>query len=307
MENVIIIGSGPAGLTASIYLARARLNPLVLAGITWGGQLMTTTEVENFPGFPDGILGPDLMMNMYKQAEKFGSKILMENATSIESLAKEDGQRFFRVHSYDKYWDTKSVIIATGASPRKLGIPGEDKFWAKGVSSCATCDGAFFREKDVVVVGGGDSAMEEANFLTKFASKVYLIHRKSEFRASKIMQEKIEKNNKIQRIMNTEVREIFGDQKVSGIKIFNNITQEESELMCDGFFLAIGHIPITDFLGDYIELDDNGYIKSENGVRTNVDGIFVAGDVEDHKYKQAITAAGAGCKAALEVEKWLSK
>lgn len=300
-SEIIIIGSGPAGLTAAIYAARANLNPILIAGTTWGGQLMTTTEVENFPGFIDGILGPDLMTRMLKQAEKFGTKVVYEDATKIEK------NNSFTVYTYQNSYKSKSVIIATGATPKKLGIKGEEQFWAKGVSTCATCDGAFFKGKTVAVVGGGDSAMEESTFLTRFASKVYIIHRKNEFRASKFMQEKVKSNPKIEIIFNTEVKEILGENTVKKLLLQNSINGESSELEVDGVFLAIGHIPVTDFIKKEIELDQNGYIKAINGVKTNIEGVFVAGDVEDFRYKQAITAAGAGCKAALEAEKWLSE
>lgn len=305
MENkydLIIIGSGPAGLTASIYAGRARLNTLVIGGIVFGGQLMTTTEVENFPGFPTGIMGPELMQNMLKQAERFGSKIIFENANSIilngnlKTVLTDSGE-----------FEANSIIISTGATPKTLNIPGEKEFWAKGVSSCATCDGAFFKEKVVAVVGGGDSAIEEATFLTRFAKKVYLIHRREEFRASKIMQEKISSNSKIETILNTEIREIIGDEKVKSLKIFNNKQNSESTLEVDGLFLAIGHTPVTSFLPKEIELRENGYIKSDDGVHTSIDGIFVAGDVEDYIYRQAITASGAGCKAAMIAEKFLAE
>jgi thioredoxin reductase (NADPH) len=300
MNEVIIIGSGPAGLTAAIYAARARLNPILFAGYTYGGQLMTTTEVENFPGFPDGIMGPELMGNMIKQAEKFGTVIKYENANKVEFTNEKK-----KVLADSGEYEAKSVIIATGATPKKLGIPGEDSFWAKGVSSCATCDGAFYRDLIVAVIGGGDSAVEEATFLTRFASKVYLIHRRDELRASRIMQERLKNDTKVEILFNTEVKEVVGDNFVTGLKIFNNKENLESELKVDGMFLAIGHTPITNYLNSQLELNAEGYIKSPDGVHTSVDGVFVAGDVEDYTYRQAITAAGAGCKAALSAEKWL--
>lgn len=306
MENLIIIGSGPAGLTAAIYAARARLKPLLLAGQVWGGQLMTTTDVENFPGFPDGIQGPELMQNMLKQAERFETQVKYEDVTGVD-LAGE----IKKVYVGDKEYQSKAVIIASGAVPRKLGIPGEDRLWGKGVSSCATCDGAFFRNQVVAVVGGGDSAMEEASFLTRFASKVYVIHRRDELRASKIMQERVLNNPMIEVLFNTEIQEICGENEVEYLKIFNNKTDETSDLKIDqlavqGYFLAIGHEPKTDVFGEQIDLDDKKYVASTDGVHTNVDGVFVAGDVEDHEYRQAITAAGAGCKAAIAAERWLS-
>lgn len=299
-KKVVIIGSGPAGLTAAIYAARADLNPLVIAGTTWGGQLMNTTEIENFPGFVNGILGPELMNNMVEQAKRFGAEFVFENATQV--ICEVDKKI---VKTYENEYETDAVIIATGATPRKLGIPGEDKFYGKGVSTCATCDAAFFKDKVVAVIGGGDSAMEESTFLTRFAKKVYLIHRRDEFRASPIMIERAVKNPKIEILYNTEVKEVNGDLKVKSITLFNNQTNETSDLEIDGMFLAIGHIPVTDYLGKDIELTEDGYVKSTDGVHTSIIGVFVAGDVEDHKYRQAITAAGAGCKAALEAQKWL--
>ncbi len=300
MKDLIIIGSGPAGLTAAIYAARAKLSPLVIAGTLWGGQLMTTTEVENFPGFPDGIQGPELMQRMLDQAMKFGSEILYEDVIKVE--LKSDVKK---VYTHQKMFESKSVIISSGAMPRKLGIPGESEFWSKGVSSCATCDGAFYKGKQVAVIGGGDSAMEEAIFLTKFASKVYIIHRRDQFRASKIMVDKAASNEKIQFIFNTEVKEILGNQFVEKIKIYNNQENTESILDVDGVFLAIGHIPMTSFLNEELALDEGGYIKVINEVYTDVPGVFIAGDVQDHVFRQAITAAGSGCKAAIACERWL--
>lgn len=299
-RKLIIIGSGPAGLTAAIYAARADLNPLVIAGITWGGQLMNTTEVENFPGFIEGIKGPDLMNNMMEQAKRFGTEIIFENATQIIK-----NEHSILVKTYENEYEADAVILATGATPKLLGIPGEDKFYGRGVSTCATCDAAFYKEKVVAVVGGGDSAMEDATFLTRFASKVYLIHRREEFRASPIMVHRALNNSKIEVLYNTIPQEVQGDTKVTGLKVLNNKTNTESELIVDGVFLAIGHIPVTDYLEKQIDLTEEGYVKSEDGVHTSMEGIFVAGDVEDHKYRQAITASGAGCKAALVAQKWL--
>lgn len=300
IHEVIIVGSGPAGLTAALYTARARLEPVVIAGSVWGGQLMTTTIVENYPGFPEGINGPDLMQNMRTQAEHFGAMILNEDVTKV-SLDKEIKE----VYVGEKLYRAKTVIIATGASPRLLNIPGENEYWAKGVSSCATCDGAFFRNKVVAVVGGGDSAIEEASFLTRFASKVYVIHRREEFRASKIMQERLTTDPKIEVILNTEIKEVLGGNTVGSLKLFNNVTKVESELPVDGLFLAIGHIPNTAFLDEQLELNPEKYLIAEHGVYTGIEGVFVAGDVEDHMFRQAITAAGAGCKAAIVAERWL--
>jgi len=301
-NEVIIIGSGPSGLTAAIYTARAELKPLVIAGTTSGGQLMTTTKVENFPGFPEGIMGPQLMLDMIKQAEKFGATILPTDITKVDFSKK-----IKKVFVGDKEYEAKAVIIATGSSPRTLGIESEKKFWGRGVSTCATCDGAFYKEKVVAVVGGGDSATEEASFLTKFASKVYVIVRTDKFKASKIMQDRIKTNEKIEILFNTEIKEVLGEQLVNGLRIFNNKTKQESKLTVDGMFLAIGHLPNTQIFKDQVELDHLGYISvmENTNTFTSVAGVFVAGDVKDHNYRQAITAAGSGCMAAIDVEKWL--
>lgn len=300
LRKLIIIGSGPAGLTAAIYAARADLKPLVIAGVTWGGQLMNTTDIENFPGFIEGIAGPELMNNMLEQAKRFGAEIVYENTTQVIDNGKSK-----TVKTYENEYQAESVILATGATPRMLGIEGESKFYGKGVSTCATCDAAFYRNKVVAVVGGGDSAMEESTFLTRFASKVYLIHRRDEFRASPIMTKRALSNPKIEVIYNTHVLEVKGEKNVDSLVLKNVLDGTQSELQVDGLFLAIGHIPVTDFLNNSIELTDEGYVKSNDGTSTSIKGIFVAGDVEDHKYRQAITAAGAGCKAALEAQKWL--
>lgn len=299
-RKLIIVGSGPAGLTAAIYAARADLNPLVIAGVTWGGQLMNTTEVENFPGFIEGIKGPDLMSNMLEQAKRFGAEIIYENATQV--IDKGDSKV---VKTYENEYESDAVILATGATPRLLNVPGETKFYGRGVSTCATCDAAFYKEKTVAVIGGGDSAMEDATFLTRFATKVYLVHRREEFRASPIMVHRALNNPKIEVLYNSQVESIEGELKVSTLNLRNNKTNEKTSLKVDGIFLAIGHIPVTDFLGNTIELTEEGYIKSSDGVHTSMQGVFVAGDVEDHKYRQAITAAGAGCRAALDAQKWL--
>lgn len=300
MEKLIIIGSGPAGLTAAIYSARADIKPIVFAGEQFGGQLMSTTDIENFPGFPTGIPGPELMMNMIKQAERFGAVIKYQTITKVELEGKVK-----KVYSGEEVFEAASIIIATGAIPRKLNIPGEKEFWGKGVSTCATCDAAFYREKIVAVAGGGDSAMEEANFLTKFANKVYLIHRRDAFKASKIMQERVLKNPKIEIIWNTEIKEVVGGDKVTHLKLTNTVENKNSDLEVDGIFLAIGHIPNTDYLNGQLELDELGFIKAKDHTKTNIEGVFVAGDVHDHHYKQAITAAGMGCMASIDVEKWL--
>jgi thioredoxin reductase (NADPH) len=303
MENVIIIGSGPAGLTAAIYAARANLNPLVIAGYQSGGQLMLTTEVENFPGFVEGIMGPELMMNMRSQAERFGARFVDKDVTGVDF----SDTHHKKIIAGDETFEAKTVIIATGASARWLDVPGETDFRGRGVSTCATCDGAFFRNKVIAVVGGGDSAMEEANFLTRFASKLYLIHRRNEFRASKIMQDRVMNNPKIEVVYNSVVAEVQGEQSVKNVKLENTETHEISDLAIDGLFIAIGHDPNTKFLAGQIELDEKGYVvtKGEFGTQTSVDGVFVAGDVFDVRYRQAITAAGSGCKAALDAEKYL--
>jgi thioredoxin reductase (NADPH) len=302
-EKVIIIGSGPAGLTAGIYTARAMLSPLLLAGSAMGGQLMTTTDVENFPGFPEGILGPELMQRMLQQAERFGTRILYEDAVRVN----------LREHPFTVETSTGNVfrclalIIATGASPRRLGLPSEEKFFGRGVSTCATCDGWFYRDKVVCVIGGGDSAMEEALYLTHHASKVYVIHRRDQLRASKIMQERAFKNPKIEFIWNTVVTEILGDQTVTGVRLKNVKTGEESELPLDGVFLAIGHEPNTKLFEGQLELDERGYIVVDRYQRTSVPGVFAAGDCHDHTFRQAITAAGFGCAAAIMAERWLGE
>ena len=299
-NKVIIIGSGPAGLTAALYTARANLQPLVITGVEWGGQLMLTSEVENYPGFVNGINGPDLMDIMKKQAEKFGTEFISGNVTSVDF-----NTRPFQVFVGDKKFEASSVIIATGASTKWIGLDSEQKFIGKGVSSCATCDGFFFKDKDIAVVGGGDSAMEEALFLTKFANTVKIIHRRDKLRASKIMQERAINNDKIEFVWDSEVVEVLGDDKVKGIKIQNTKNKETSEIELDGLFVAIGHTPNTDFLKGQINLDELGYVVKQDGTRTNIDGVFVAGDVHDFRYRQAVTAAGHGCEAAMDVEKYL--
>jgi thioredoxin reductase (NADPH) len=301
MYDVIIIGSGPAGLTAAIYTTRADLKTLVIAGGKWGGQLMLTTLVENFPGFVQGIQGPDLMQNMRKQAEHFGAEFLDE-----EFESGDFSQKPFKVIANSKTFEGKSVIIATGADTKWLGVKGEVEKIGRGVSSCAPCDGVFFRDKHVIVVGGGDSAMEEALVLTKFASSVTVIHRRDSLRASQIMQERAKKNPKIKFIFNTEIKEVIGDSHVEGVILKNNKTQKEEQMHIDGVFVAIGHMPNTSKFKD-IELDEAGFIKVHNHFLTNKEGVFVAGDVHDAHYKQAITAAGYGCAAALEAEKWLEE
>lgn len=300
MERLIIIGSGPAGLTAAIYAARANLRPLVLAGGMYGGQLMLTTEVENFPGFPDGIMGPDLMIKFREQAERFGARIENVDATGVDF-----GKRPLVVRSASHEYEAQSVIVATGASARWLGIPGEERLRGRGVSTCATCDGAFFRDRHIVVVGGGDSAMEEALFLTRFGSKVTVIHRREGLRASKIMADRAIAHPKIEFIWNTVAEEAIGAETLQALKLRNLETGECSQFKADALFIAIGHDPNTAIFKGHLDLDRAGYILSPDGTSTNVDGVFVAGDVFDIRYKQAITAAGLGCRAAMDAEKYL--
>jgi thioredoxin reductase (NADPH) len=300
--KVVIIGSGPAGLTAAVYAARANLNPVVFAGHMYGGQLMLTTEVENYPGFPEGILGPELMENFRQQAERFGAQIHNVDVTEVDFR-----RRPLVVRTAEEEYTADSVIVATGASARWLNIPGEARLRGRGVSTCATCDGAFFREKHIVVVGGGDSAMEEAVFLTRFGSKVTLIHRRDAFRASKIMVDRALAHPKIDVIWNTVVVEVLGDEATSALRLRNVVNGEETTLAADALFIAIGHDPNTAIFKGQLELDAAGYIVSADGVRTNIEGVFVAGDVYDIRYKQAVTAAGSGCKAALDAEKYLEE
>jgi len=302
-EKLIIIGSGPAGHTAAIYAARAELKPLMIEGRTPGGQLMLTTEVENFPGFPKGMMGPEMMMQFKEQSLRFETRIESDDVTSVDFSVHP-----FVVKTAEKTYQAESVIVATGASAMWIGVPGEKEYSGRGVSACATCDGFFFKGKNIVVVGGGDSAMEEANFLTKFATKVTVLVRKDTLRASKIMQERAKKNPKIEFIWNTEVKEVLGDgAKITALKIFNNQTNETSEFPTEGLFVAIGHKPNTDIFKGQLELDGKGYVVVQPGTtRTNIDGVFAAGDVADHVYRQAITAAGTGCMAALEAERWLA-
>ncbi len=301
MYDVIIIGSGPAGLTAAIYTTRANLKTLIIAGQTWGGQLMLTTEVENFPGFPEGIEGPELMPRMRKQAEKFGAEIVEENFVSGEFL-----QSPFTVKTEENSYQGKSVIIATGADTKWLGIPGERELIGRGVSSCAPCDGPFFKEKNIIVAGGGDSAMEEALVLTRFAASVTLVHRRDTFRASQIMLDRVKKNPKIKLLLNKKISEVLGKDHVTGVKLIDSVSGEATEMPIDGIFVAIGHMPNSKvFQG--IDTDDKGYIKVHDHYKTNIDGVFVAGDVHDRSYRQAVTAAGFGCAAALEAQWWLEK
>ena len=300
---MIILGTGIAGCTAAIYAARANLAPLFISGEQDGGQLTLTTDVDNFPGFPEGVQGPKLVEMAKKQAERFGAKFKMDIATNIEEI--ESG---FEVSLMGgEKLQAKTIIVATGASARWLGIPSEEKYKGKGITTCATCDGAFFKDKEVIIVGGGDSAMEEALFLTKFASKVTVVHRRDELRASVIMQEKAKKHDKINFIWDTVVEEIYGEKFVEGVKLKNLKTNEITDFSTQGVFLAIGHIPNTKFLEGKLDLDDHGYIKADKFMHTSLKGVFAAGDVQDTRFRQAITAAGSGCMAAMEAEKYLSE
>ncbi|MQA93107.1 MAG: thioredoxin-disulfide reductase [Streptosporangiales bacterium] len=303
VRNVIIIGSGPAGYTAAVYAARAELRPLVFEGsVTSGGALMNTTDVENFPGFADGILGPDLMDQMRKQAERFGAELVSDDVTEVDLTATPKVVKTGETVHY-----AKTVIIATGSQHRKLGVPGEDKLAGHGVSWCATCDGFFFRGQDIAVVGGGDSAMEEATFLTRFARSVTVVHRRDELRASKIMQDRAFANDKIRFVWDSEVVEALGDTKLTGVRVRNLKTGEENDLDVTGLFIAIGHDPRTELFGDVLELDDEGYLTVDApSTRTAIPGVFACGDVVDHTYRQAITAAGTGCAAALDAERHLA-
>ena len=304
VEPVVIVGSGPAGYTAAIYAARAQLSPILLEGsVTAGGALMNTTEVENFPGFQKGIMGPALMEEMRAQAEKFGTRFVTDDAVKVDLKGDvktiQDG-------SGNTYL-AKSVILATGSGYKKIGLPKEETLSGRGVSYCATCDGFFFKEQAIAVVGGGDSALEEATFLTRFASKVYLIHRRNELRASRIMQQRAQNDPKIEFVWNSQVIDILGEEKVTGVRIKDTVTGDEKNLELTGLFVAIGHVPRSELLIGQIDLDSNGYVKTQSdSTKTNIEGVFACGDLVDHVYRQAITAAGTGCQAALDAERFLA-
>jgi thioredoxin reductase (NADPH) len=304
VRNVIVIGGGPAGYTAALYAARANLEPLVIEGFNWGGQLMITSDVENYPGYADGVLGPAMMQDFRRQAERFGAEFLTDDVTRVDF-----SQRPFRVWVGDDVYRGEAVIVASGASARQLGLASELRLQGRGVSYCATCDAAFFRDKLVVVVGGGDSAMEEALFISRFASKVYLVHRREEFRASPIMVDRARTNQKIEFVLNKVVDEVLGDDKVVAVRLEDPVTGEQTILEADGLFVAIGHDPNTALFLDQLDHEpDTGYLVTRGkSTETNIPGVFAAGDVQDHVYRQAVTAAGSGCAAALDAERWLSE
>ena len=303
VRNVIIIGGGPAGYTAALYSARANLRPLVIEGFNWGGQLMITSDVENYPGYADGVMGPAMMQDFRRQAERFGAEFLTDDVTRVDF-----SERPFRVYVGNDEFRTDSVIVSTGASARQLGLESELRLQGRGVSYCATCDASFFRDKVVAVVGGGDSALEEATFISRFASKVYLVHRREEFRASSIMIDRARGDKKIEFVLNKAVDEVLGDTKVTGMRLRDTVTGEMSEIDTDGFFVAIGHDPNTALFLEQLDHEaDSGYLVTRGkSTETNVPGVFAAGDVQDHTYRQAVTAAGSGCAAALDAERFLS-
>jgi thioredoxin reductase (NADPH) len=301
IRELVIIGGGPAGYTAALYAARANLEPLVIEGFQWGGQLMITSDVENYPGYAEGVLGPEMMKDFRRQAERFGAEFISDDVTRVDF-----SERPFRIYVGDDEYRAEAVIVATGANARQLELDSERKLQGRGVSYCAVCDAAFFREKNVVVVGGGDSAMEEATFLTKFADKVTVVHRREDFRASQIMLDRARANEKIDWITNAVVDEVLGDVGVTGVRVRDVNTDELSELSADGLFVAIGHDPNTELFVGQLDMDEQGYLLTHDGTATNVEGVFAAGDVVDHTYRQAITAAGMGSMAALDAERWLT-
>lgn len=303
-HDIVIVGSGPAGLTAALYAARANLSPLVLQGPEPGGQLITTTDVENYPGFPDGILGPEMMQKFEAQASRFGATLQYGMVTAVDLSERP----FKLIVDEEKPILAKTVVVATGASARYLGLENEKRLLGRGVSACATCDGAFFRDVDIAVVGGGDTAMEEALFLTRFASRVHVIHRRDELRASQIMQDRAKASDKISFIWNTVVTDVLGDNEVTGLALKDTVTGIETTLPVGGFFVAIGHRPNTDVFRGWLDMDENGYVKTQpDSTYSNIDGVFVSGDAQDHVYRQAVTAAGSGCMAAIDAERWLAE
>ena len=302
VRDLIIIGGGPAGYTAALYAARANLEPLVIEGFQWGGQLMITSDVENYPGYAEGVLGPEMMKDFRRQAERFGAEFLSDDVTRVDF-----SEQPFRIWIGEEEYRSEAVIIATGANARQLGLESEVALQGRGVSYCAVCDAAFFRERNVIVVGGGDSAMEEATFLTKFATKVTVVHRRDEFRASQIMEDRARANDKIEFITNSVVDEVVGEAGVAAVRIRDVNTDEVTELPADGLFVAIGHDPNTKLFVDWLDLDAGGYIITKPGsTETNIEGVFAVGDVVDHVYRQAVTAAGMGCMGALDAERWLA-
>ena len=301
VRELVIIGGGPAGYTAALYAARANLEPLVIEGFNWGGQLMITSDVENYPGYVDGVLGPEMMQDFRRQAERFGAEFITDDVTRVDFR-----ERPFRIWVCDEEHRANAVVIATGATARQLGLESEKRLHGRGVTYCATCDAAFYRDKEVAVVGGGDSAMEEAIFLTKFASKVTIVHRRDEFRASPIMVDRARANDKIEWITNAVVEEVLGDQKIEALRLRSTTDEETWELPVDGLFVAIGHDPTTALFVDELDHDEADYLITHDGTATNVPGVFAAGDVVDHVYRQAVTAAGMGCMAALDVERFLA-
>jgi thioredoxin reductase (NADPH) len=302
LREVIIIGGAVAGYTAALYTARANMNPLVIEGLSWGGQLMITSDVENYPGYPEGIIGPEMMQDFRKQAARFGAEFITDDATRVDF-----SERPFRVWVGDDEYRAETVIVATGANARQLGLESEKKLQGRGVSYCAVCDAAFFKGQEVVVVGGGDSAMEEATFLAKFADKVTIVHRRDVFRASSIMVDRARASDKIEFVTDSVVEDVLGDDRVTGVVIRNIKTDERTEVPADGFFVAIGHDPNTQLYVDQLDMDESGYLLTKGKTsETNIEGVFAAGDVQDHVYRQAVTAAGSGCMAALDAERWLA-